>query len=210
MSVKKAVSKKLVQEAWQMYQIAVLGSSKKKSQIVENGRWTNHIEPVLGEKVIGELTNFDYLILRRKLESAELSPQTVYHCLSLLRRVLNKFSEWHNNSIQIPSFKNVMPKFDNKRLRYLQNDEIRKILDKLIYLDPSMNWHDISLFAINTGLRRSELFNLCINNINLSDRYITVVDTKSCRNRNVPLNNIAIDILKKNECNESKWKNISK
>lgn len=197
MTKKQSVGKSIVQDAWNVYQLAVLGSFKKKSQIVEAGRWANYIRPVLGDKYIRQLTTFDYLILRRTLESEGLSPQSVYHCLSLLRRILNKFNEYSMNSFHIPTFKNVMPKFDNKRLRYLNNYEIKNILDLLIHLEPSGNWHDISLFAVNTGLRRSELFNLTMQNINFTDKYLTVVDTKSCRNRTVPLNKIAIGIMAK-------------
>ena len=198
---KRKVDQKNVQDAWDLYQIAVLASSKNKSQSVESGRWNNYVKPSLGEKLIKELTKLDYLMLRRKLESQGLSPQTVYHCLSLLRRVLNKYSEWENSISSIPNFKDVMPKFDNKRLRYLTDTEIKVILDMLGYLDESGDWRDIALFAVNTGLRRSELFNLHLQNVNFIDRYIAVVDTKSCRNRTVPLNDIAYDLLlKKRYC----------
>ncbi len=200
MTKKRKVGQKIVQDAWDAYQIAVLASSKNKSQSVEAGRWNNYVRPLLGEKAVRELTKLDYLMLRRKLENQGLSPQTVYHCLSLLRRVLNKYIEWEGGVLSVPNFKDVMPKFDNKRLRYLSEIEIKNILDLLIYLEKSGNWHDIALFAVNTGLRRGELFNLNLQNVNFDDRYITVVDTKSCRNRTVPLNDIAVKLLLKKRC----------
>ena len=171
----------------------------KKGQIVESGRWINYIKPVLGQKLIHEITKFDYLLLRRHLEDHNLSPQTVYHCLSLLRRVLNKACEWKGDIFAVPSFKNVMPKFDNRRQRYLDNEEARAVFNSIRKVDKSENWYDISLFAINTGLRRSEVFKLTLSNINFSDKTVKVVDTKSSKNRIVPLNNAAYDILLKKE-----------
>ena len=133
-------------------------------------------------------------MLRRHLEDHGLSPQTVYHCLSLLRRVLNKACEWKNDIYGVPNFKNVMPKFDNRRQRYLDNEEAKAVLDNIRKVDISGNWYDISLFAINTGLRRSEIFNLTSNCFNLNDKTVKVVDTKSNKNRIVPLNDTAYGI----------------
>ncbi len=186
-----------------------VGFVKKKGQIVESGRWVNYIKPVLGHMAIREITRFDYLLLRRHLEDHGLSPQTVYHCLSLLRRVLNKACEWKGEAFSAPSFKNVMPKFDNRRQRYLDNEEARVLFDSIKKVDGTGNWHDISLFAINTGLRRSEIFKLKQSNINFGDNTVRVVDTKSNKNRIIPLNNIAYDILvKRKELLESNYSNI--
>ena len=187
----------LVKDAWDLYQVAVLGSAKEQSKITETGRWTNYIEPVLGAKAIQDLTKLDYLMFRRDLEKRKLSPQTVYHCLSLLRSVLNKMVEWENACPQVPGFKGVMPRFDNRRQRYLDREELSIILDILKASEESENWHDIALFAVNTGMRRGEIFNLTLSDINLADKMATVVDTKSRKNRTIPLNDIACTILSK-------------
>ena len=84
-------------DAWNLYKTIVLASSSNKSQIIEIGRWKNYIAPLIGERKMTSITTLDYLVLRRNLENEKLSPQTVYHCLSLLRRVLNKAVEWQNS-----------------------------------------------------------------------------------------------------------------
>lgn len=198
----------LVNDAWKLYQVAILASSKKKSQIIEEGRWGNYIEPVIGNKKISELTKYDYLILRRYIENQGLSPQTVYHCLSLLRRILFNIGDFHNENIPFPSFKDVMPRFDNRRVRYLDYDEALLLLNTLKQLDDSGNWHTISLFALNTGIRRGELFNLTLSNINFTDRYMTIVDTKTSKNRIIPINNIAYAILCKKNTITNKYEKI--
>lgn len=116
-----------VDEAWEFYNEFILGSFSKRSQTTETGRWENHISPMVGEKIINELTIVDLLKLRKSLESKKLSPQTVFHCLSLLRRILNRVVDY-DYSVQVPKFRNVMPKFDNRRLRYLSRPELASLL----------------------------------------------------------------------------------
>ena len=105
-----------VDEAWNFYNDFILQTFSKRCKTTETGRWKNHIAPIVGEKTIKELTIYDLLELRKSLESKNLSPQTIFHCLSLLRRILNRVVDY-DHSVQVPKFKNVMPKFDNRRLR---------------------------------------------------------------------------------------------
>lgn len=170
---------------------------KKKSRVIEEGRWKNYIAPFLGEKTIETLTSYDYIVLRGILEKQQLSPQTIYHCLSLLRRILIKISQWTNESIKIPSFKGVMPKFDNRRLRYLTKNELELLLKFIKKNDKNKDWYDITLFAVNTGLRRGEIFNIKSQDISMNDKTVLIFNTKSYRTRVIPLNTISCEIIKK-------------
>jgi len=187
-----------VHEAWKFYDDFILQSSSKRSQTTETGRWKNHISPIVGEKFINELTIYDLLELRKSLEAKKLSPQTIFHCLSLLRRILNRVVDY-DPSVQVPKFRNVMPKFDNRRLRYLSRPELDRLLN--ILKRTSKAWFDISVFAVNTGLRRGEILNLGFENINKNDRNICILDSKTHKNRVVPLNGTAFKIIsrKKNK-----------
>ena len=187
---------KEVHEAWKFYDDFILQSHSKRSQTTETGRWKNHISPIVGEKLINELTIYDLLELRKSLEAKKLSPQTIFHCLSLLRRILNRVVDY-DPSVQVPKFRNVMPKFDNRRLRYLSRPELDRLLN--ILKRKSKDWFDISVFAVNTGLRRGEIFNLGSENINDSDRNICILDSKTHKNRVVPLNGTAFKIISNNK-----------
>ena len=188
------MSVKTVQDAWMLYKDTTLYSLKKGGQVTEKGRWNNYIAPVLGEVKIHELTKFDYLKLKKSLEKKELSPQTIHHCLSLLRRVLNKAYNWKNFNNKLPSFNGILPKFDNKRLRFLSESEASKLL---FCLESHEDWYDIAVFALNTGLRRGEVFSLSFDNVNFYERIIYVVDTKTKRNRAIPLNETAFNVIDK-------------
>ncbi|NDY73068.1 site-specific integrase [Desulfobacter hydrogenophilus] len=188
-----------VHEAWEFYNDFILQSSSKRSQTTETGRWKNHISPIVEKKIIKELTIYDLLELRKSLEAKKLSPQTIFHCLSLLRRILNRVVDY-DPSVQVPKFRNVMPKFDNRRLRYLSRPEFDRLLN--ILKKTSKAWYDISLFAVNTGLRRGEIFNLGFENINKNDRNICILDSKTHKNRVVPLNGTAFKIISNNKNRE--------
>ena len=53
------------------------------------------------------------------------------------------------------------------------------------------------MFALNTGLRRGEVFSLSFDNVNFYERIIYVVDTKTKRNRAIPLNETAFNVIDK-------------
>nr|WP_320194313.1 site-specific integrase [uncultured Desulfobacter sp.] len=90
-----------------------------------------------------------------------------------------------------------MPQFDNRRVRYLSRPEFDLLLN--ILKQKSKAWVDISLFAVNTGLRRGEIFNLGFENINKSDRNICILDSKTHKNRVIPLNGTAFKIISDNK-----------
>lgn len=122
-----------------------------------------------------------------------LSQQTIYHCLSLLRRILRKAPSLELYEGRLPLF--AMPKFDNKRLRYLSPVEADLLLSSLQAEAPL--WHDIALFALQTGLRASEIFSLKRCHVNFRDNILYVIDQKNKTNRPVPLNSTATATLKR-------------
>ncbi|MDO5674770.1 MAG: hypothetical protein Q4G66_07640 [bacterium] len=58
-----------VQDAWLLYGDTVLYSLKKSGQVTEVGRWNNYIFPIVGNVKIDDLTKFDYLKIKKILNS---------------------------------------------------------------------------------------------------------------------------------------------
>lgn len=182
-----------ISEAWNLYSKLVLTSSSKRSQGVETGRWNLHIVKKFGSDCsIQDISSKALLEFRADLTSKGLSPQTVAHCLSLLRRVLQRAVEWGLSDAPLPNFD--MPKFDNRRIRFLTPEEAKRLLLELSIKSPL--WHDISLFALHTGLRAGELFRLRPCHFDRRSELIHVLDTKTSENRTVPLNNVSLSVLK--------------
>ncbi len=185
----------MISDAWELYNIAVLSTCSKQSQITERGRWKNHISSLIRGKKVKEINSYDLLIIRNKLEKKGLSPQSVKHCLSLIRRIINRYIEWKRLEITPLNFRGVMPKFDNRSIRYLTKSEYTRLLHYLSEVEKTENWRKITIFAVNTGLRRGEIANLKLSDINLREKFLLVRNTKSKRNRVIPLNNVLLELL---------------
>ncbi|SHI73106.1 Site-specific recombinase XerD [Halodesulfovibrio aestuarii] len=178
-----------VESAWDLYKELKLPSVRKPKTDIRV--WEMHIAPYLGAKELDAVRSIDVLRLRSQIEAKQLSPQSVHHVLGLLRRILRKAVQWELYQGPLPIFE--MPKVQNDRTRFLTLEEAAILLNEL--KRRSELWHDITLFALSTGLRSGEIFNLLPEHINLLAKTVAVVDTKS-DNRVVPLNDAAQAIAK--------------
>ena len=108
-----------------------------------------------------------------------LSPQTIYHCLSLLRRVLYTAKEYELSDTKLPSF--PIPKVKNQRYRFLSIDEANMLITCLSNRKffSSMLWRDLTVVSMNTVIRPNELFNLRRCHISLKNKIIYVAESKN-------------------------------
>ncbi|MDR2893662.1 MAG: site-specific integrase [Deltaproteobacteria bacterium] len=158
--------------------------SKNANHKTEMGFWNNHINPFFGNSIsLEEITTLNLLEFRAKVESKNLSPQTVHHCLSLVRRIFTKSQILGLYDQPTPKF--IMPQLKNGRVRYLSNEECISLFN--ILESRSCLWLNISKFALYTGMRAAEIFHLKCENINFQMGGFHILDTKSF-NRFVPFN----------------------
>jgi len=120
----------------------------------------------------------------------KVKPATVNRELACLRHMLNKATQW--GYIRVSPMKGVqLLKEPAGRIRYLELDEIRKLLDNAApYLKP------IIVCALNTGMRKSEILGLKWRNVNLGSRVILVKQTKNNEPRAIPINGILYEELR--------------
>ena len=181
-------------EAFAAYVDLILFSSSPRAQNTEIGRWKNHLAPIIGTCELESINPYKILLLEKALKSkSQLSPQSIYHCLSLLRRVLKRAVEWEFFPGPVPKFR--MPKFDNRRIRFLSTEEAENLLTTI--RPRSEVWYDIALFALSTGLRRGEILSLTPPQISLNTKTCSILDSKSFRGRAIPLNPAAFSIAQK-------------
>lgn len=93
-----------------------------KGSAVDVSRWEHQVLPFFGDVPLSQIKSYTILEFRAHLEKEDLSPQTVLHYLSLLRRILRKAVAWELYPGPVPFFE--MPKFDNTRLRFLSQKEV--------------------------------------------------------------------------------------
>lgn len=155
-------------------------------------------------------------------------PSTVNRDITGLKALISKAIEWELLAIH-PLAKLKPIKTDKQgKVRYLISEEEKKLRDALIDRDQRIKqerqnanqWREarnydlypdlmrmtfadylqpMVLLAMNTGMRRGELFDLTWRDINFGARILTVNGTvaKSGKTRHIPLNKEAYDILEK-------------
>lgn len=180
-----------VADSWNLY--TRTRKTAPHSKIVDTSRWQRHIEPYFAETQIRQLKPLQIVEFQTHLEEKGLSPKSVANCTELLRRIVRRSRKLECYSGQLPAFE--MPQFDNRRVRFLTRDEAVFLLSEL--KRRSELWHDVAAFALHTGLRAGELFHTTRAHVNLGTQTVHVMDTKSHRNRCVPLNSYALEIVRR-------------
>lgn len=144
----------------------------------------------------------------------ELTPQTLNRDRTALLALMNKAVEWRvidRNPLDDPAFK-PLDTADDKRVRWLgQRDEYEDVRDAqgkklnertrfmqaLEHAETPPHLRRLCVLALNTGLRRGELFRLRWENVSIQRAEIKVAaaDAKSNRTRHVTLNQTAVAVL---------------
>ena len=93
-------------------------------------------------------------------------------------------------------------KIPEKQPKFFTEDE----LEKLLSVTENQDIKDLTIFAVNTGLRQMELLTLQWDQINFRDKLVTLDNrnhlTKSKRIRTIPLNNNSMQIIIEREVNK--------
>ena len=143
------------------------------------------IDPVIGNRPIREVMPIHLEKIKKNMVKAGRAARTVQYCLAVVRQVFNYAL---NNNIF--AGKNPAgatggvkrPKVDNRRTRFLTRQEAADLLKEL---KRTPDVHDIALFALYTGSRAGEVFNLQWGDIDLFQGVAMLKDTKSGNNRAV-------------------------
>ena len=156
-----------------------------------------HLTNFFGNKFLHEIIQrdvekyVDYRIEHYNARSKKkISPNTVNKDLGVLRNMFNKAIEWDylGGKNPVRGFK-FLP-VDNKRIRFLEKEEIKRLLDNCeSYLK------DIVEFAMNTGMRKGEIFNLKWHDVDFKRNLVHILKTKNNEKREVPINDDVKDIL---------------
>jgi len=150
-----------------------------------------HVGPVFGSKEPQAILPLDITRVENKLLKKR-APQTVWHVLELLRRIVN----FGVKNFLCPGldFKIDMPKVDNILTEDLTPDELERLL-KAIADDSHPQAGTMMKLVLCTGVRKGELFRLQWGHIDFERGFITLVETKGDQKQTIPLNESAKDLL---------------
>ncbi|MDA8150262.1 MAG: site-specific integrase [Nitrospiraceae bacterium] len=166
-------------------------SSRKKGYAVEKGyirRWKN---TAFAKRTLASVQGKD-IAEYRDMRLKEVAPNSVRLELALLSHLFTiAVKEWGMAGLANPVQQVRKPKLPQGRDRRLRPGELEKITDA----SESPVLADILRFAVETGMRRSELAGMTWDLVDLKKRTVTLPDTKNGEKRIVPLSTEACRIL---------------
>lgn len=174
----------------------------KKSWKTDLARYKLHIEPHFGKMLLTDITSdkINTFILgfkiKRKKDGAYYAPQTVKHIYNLIRRVFNFVKKLGFFTGDNPVTLVELEKFDNSRVAHLTRDELFRLINVCDSREiMSANDGALIKFAIYTGLRKSELFALKWDSVDIEHKIITLYDTKGKKNQSLLISDMAVEAL---------------
>jgi integrase len=138
----------------------------------------------------------EYKAKRRK---DGVKPATVNRELAALKKSFNlALKEWQWVS-ENPVMRVSMERENNKRDRWLRDDEEARLLEAC------PEWlRELVIFALNTGMRLSEILRLMWKDVDLGRKTLTVMKSKNTAKRTIPLNGTVCRMLRIKSLGEPK------
>jgi len=124
----------------------------------------------------------------------KLSPQSVKHVLALLRRIINFGAVKHLS--ENVNFRIKLPRVNNKKTEDLTQEQLKSLLLAINNSD-DIQASDMMKLALYTGMRRGEMFKLKWEDVDFQRGFIKLRDPKGGEDQKIPLNDHAMDLLKK-------------
>jgi integrase len=182
---------------------AAAGKRSIRNDHMAVARLTAHFRGETPLDRIGAAAIADYAS-RRMIEPSTrigrpVAPATVNKDLAILRCMLRLAAEWELIA-KVPRVR--LLREPEGRLRFLSDDEAARLLTECkraaqhpVSSCRSPNLHPIVVVALNTGMRRGEIFGLTWKRVDFSRSVIQLEKTKGGRRREIPMNQAVYDAL---------------
>lgn len=169
--------KATISDAWGLYKKNWFPNIKSSNNI--EYIYNKHIGPNFANVEIEEITflqieQFKQQLLKQSTGTGRsLKAGTVKEILSCFRRIINKSKDLGLISENINPTKNVVvSSSDNKRERFLSQEEVRKLLDALCMT--SITFYRVAKISVCTGLRLSEILYMKSQDVDLDSGIIYI------------------------------------
>ena len=145
------------------------------------------IEEYFRGKIVSQISVFDvetFLHVRRDtptIKGKSRSAATVNREIGVLKRLINRAIEWNMARVNPVSKVKFLPE-PKGRLRFLTRDESKRLLE----CSPR-HLYPVVLTALETGMRRGEIFGMRWENVDLKNSDIFIPHTKNGHSRHVPI-----------------------
>lgn len=156
-------------------------SKKPESHKKENQHFKLWIDPILGNVPLKDITPFAVEKVKKKLLDSEKSPRLVQYVLATIRQVWNQARRDRFVTGDSPTREVKLPKFDNRRQRFLSHEEGDRLLEDLEARDFGL--YQMALLSLHCGLRAGEILSLHWQDIDTNRELILVMNPKGGCNR---------------------------
>jgi len=170
--------KSTVADAWESY---LKIASAKKAWTREESVYRLWIAPTIGKRRLSSVAAIHLERIKKLMADEGLSPRTIQYALAITRQIFNHAKKHDLFNSDNPVGKVSMPKFDNRRMRFLTHDEADQLLKEL--LTRSKQTHDMTFLSLYTGMRAGEVFSLTWADVDTSAGIITLRNTKNSKTR---------------------------
>ncbi len=156
-------------------------SKKKQTYDREETHFRLWMEKTIGNKPLKDIKPFDLERVKKNIIDSKKSPRTLQYVFATFRQVWNmaRLSGIINGDSPTRAVKLI--RFDNKRIRYFTIDEEIALLEDL--KKRSIQIYNMTLLALRTGMRASEIFNLKWGCVDVKNGTIMIMDGKGDKSR---------------------------
>lgn len=160
----------------------------------EESNFRTWLAPALGDMPLREISKADLDAIKGKMASAGLAKRTTQLVFATMRAVWNHARG--NKLVEgiCPTQEIKLGKISNARNRALSPKEAQELLEEIQRLDEKA-WA-FTLACLHTGGRLSEVARLTWGQVNLRDRHLTLVHTKTGKPRAVPMTETLVSLLR--------------
>ncbi|MDY0270647.1 tyrosine-type recombinase/integrase [Trichloromonas sp.] len=155
----------------------------KKSAAKEEQLYRLHIAPILAKFSFAEIMPLHIEKIGKSMKDKGLSPKTIAYAYAVIRQAWNLANNDDVTDRQHPTRKVKKPKLNNKRERFISEEEETILLEAL--KKRSMTTHDMAIMSLDTGARWGELAALTWQNVDLEACTARLMDTKAGDNRTI-------------------------
>ena len=171
-------------------------NKKAATSLSEKGYFENWLKPVLGKIPMKDIVPFNLEKVLKNLQSRERRPATIKYVFAIFRQIWNMARRKGYVQGDSPSKSEdvKLPKVNNKRERFLSQDEADLLLERL--KEKSEHQYEIALLSLHTGMRAGEIHKLTGECLNFENSTIWIRDSKGDKSRHVFMTEPLKEILK--------------
>lgn len=189
-------SKRITFETFAKKYLEYAGLNKKPNSAKRNEVSINMLMPHFKGKMLGSIHSFMLEKYKKDRKEEGRAPATINRDVVTLKNMVRKAVEWSLLS-QNPLRDVKQLREDNEKMWVLTYEEEKKLLEacqKSPQRKKAKYLRDLVSFAINSGMREAEIFDVRRDQPDLQNDFIPVTETKNNESRRVPINDTLREI----------------